>query len=107
MSLDPPVVGAAALAIEAAGSLLLVGYVVAAVFALVTRQGLECCRLLLADGAVFALGFKTGASLLKTLELNSWHQIGAFLAVLTLRTVLKRVFVAEKAALGGNKIGSR
>ena len=105
MTLDQQVIGSAALAIEAAGSLLLVGYVVAALLALATRHGLESCRLLLADGAVFSLGFKTGASLLKTLELNSWHQISAFLALLTLRTILKRAFVAKKDALARNKMG--
>lgn len=89
----------AALGIEAAGSLLLLGYVLAALLALLRRHGLERSRLLLADGAVFALGFKTGASLLKTLELGTWRQIGAFVAILALRTVLKRAFAAEKAAL--------
>ena len=74
------------------------GYVLAALLALARQHGLERCRLLLADGAVFSLGFKTAASLLKTLELNTWHQIGAFAAVLTLRTVLKRAFAAEKAS---------
>ena len=54
---------------------------------------------LLADKAVFALGFKTSASLLKTLELGTWRQIGAFAAVFALRTVLKRAFAADKAAL--------
>ena len=88
-----------ALAIEAAGSALLLGYVLAALLALARQHGLERCRLLLADGAVFSLGFKTAASLLKTLELNTWHQIGAFLAVLTLRTILKRAFVTEKTIL--------
>ena len=91
-----------ALAIEAAGSALLLGYVLAALLALARQHGLERCRLLLADGAVFSLGFKTAASLLKTLELNTWHQIGAFLAVLTLRTVLKHAFAEEKASLARN-----
>lgn len=88
-----------ALTIEAAGSLLLLGYVLLALGALARRHGLERCRLLLAEGAVASLGFKTAASLLKTLELNTWHQIGAFMAVLALRTVLKRAFTAEKTIL--------
>lgn len=92
-------IAGAALVIEAAGSALLLGYVLAALLALVRQHGLEHCRLLLADGAVVSLGFKTAASLLKTLELNTWHQIGAFVAVLMLRTILKRAFAAEKASL--------
>ena len=89
----------AALAIEAAGSLLLLSYVMLALTALFRRHGLERSRLLLADGAILALGFKTGASLLKTLELGTWRQIGAFAAILALRTILKRAFAADKAAL--------
>ena len=99
MSLARQLLGGAALAIEAAGSLLLFGYVVAALLVLARRHDLDRGRLLLADGAVFSLGFKTAASLLKTLELNTWNQIGAFVAVLALRTVLKRAFAAEKLSL--------
>ena len=98
-TLSQGLIAGVALAIEAAGSALLLGYVLAALLALARQHGLERCRLLLADGAVFSLGFKTAASLLKTLELNTWHQIGTFLAVLTLRTVLKRAFATEKASL--------
>lgn len=93
------------LAIEVAGSALLLGYVLAALLALARQRGLERCRFLLADGAVFSLGFKTAASLLKTLELNTWHQIGAFVAVLALRTFLKRAFTAERASLASSAFG--
>lgn len=101
MSLALHLLAGTALAIEAAGSLLLLGYVLAALLAPARRQALDRCRMLLADGAVFSLGFKTAASLLKTLELNTWHQIGTFVAVLALRTALKRAFAAEKLAQGG------
>lgn len=46
-------------------------------------------RLALADGVVAALGFKTAATLLKTLELRSWNAIAFFAAVLALRTFVK------------------
>ncbi len=85
--------------IEAAGSAILVGYVVAAIAALGRGHGPERSRLLLADGAVLSLGFKTGASLLKTLELGTWQQIGSFVAILALRTVLKQAFASERAGL--------
>ncbi|MGI4802228.1 MAG: DUF1622 domain-containing protein [Janthinobacterium lividum] len=98
-SLAPTFVAGLASAIEAAGSALLLGYVLAALLALARQHGLERCRLMLANGAVLSLGFKTTATLLKTLELNTWNQIGVFAAVLALRTVLKRAFVAEKASL--------
>lgn len=63
-SLLPGLVAGTALAIEAAGSALLPGYVGAALPALARRRGLERCRLLLAEGASRSLGFKTAASLL-------------------------------------------
>jgi uncharacterized membrane protein len=53
----------------------------------------------MAEGAVLALRFKTGATLLKTLDLPNWERIAAFAAVLALRTALKRAFAAERAAL--------
>ena len=59
----------------------------------------EEARLLVAEGAVLALGFKTGAALLKTLDLPTWERIAAFAAVLALRTALKRAFAAEAAAI--------
>ena len=88
-----------ALVIEAAGSLLLLIYVLVALTALLRQHGLDRSRILLADGAVLALGFKTSASLLKTIELGTWRQIGAFAAIFALRTVLKHAFAADKAAL--------
>jgi uncharacterized membrane protein len=90
---------AVAVLIEAAGSVLLVGFVLAACGALLRGGGPERARLLVAEGAILALSFKTGATLLKTLDLPSWDRIAAFAAVLALRTALKRTFAAEQAAL--------
>lgn len=52
------------------------------------------------EGAVLALSFKTGASLLKTLDLPTWDRIAAILA---LRTALKHASAAEQAALAGTE----
>jgi hypothetical protein len=60
---------AVAVLIEAAGSFLLVGSVPAARAALAQGGGPERARLLVAKGAVLTLSFKTGAALLKTLDL--------------------------------------
>ena len=90
---------AVAVLIEAAGSALLVGFVLGAWFSLLRGQRLEQARLLVAEGAVLALSFKTGATLLKTLDLPTWDRIAAFAAILALRTALKRAFAAEQAAL--------
>ena len=97
---------AVAVLIEAAGSVLLVGFVLAAGGALLRGGGLERARLLIAEGAVLALSFKTGATLLKTIDLPTWDRIAAFAAVLALRTVLKRAEeqrVAEQERLAEEK----
>lgn len=90
---------AVAVLIEAAGSALLLAYVLAALARLLGRNGVVRAQLLLAEGAVLSLGFKTGATLLRTIDLGTWHQIGLFLATLALRTLLKRAFAAERKAI--------
>lgn len=82
--------------IDLVGGLLVAGYVLAAVAALARTGGLDRARLLVAEGAVLGLSFKTAGTLLKTLEIHTWEQIGMFGAVLALRVVLKQLFVWEK-----------
>ena len=64
-----------------------------------THSAIVGGRLLVADGVIAALGYKTAATLLKTIELQSWSAIGMFAAILTLRTLVKRVLVWEEARL--------
>ena len=90
---------AAALLIEAGGSAALAGHALLAGLALLRRQGPRRAQLLLADGAVLALSLKTGAALLKTMELGSADAILRFLAILALRIALKQVFSRERAWL--------
>ena len=66
-----------ALVVELVGSLYLLGYVVAALLALLrgppeTRP--EHARLLIADGVIASLSFKVAATLLKILEVQTWNQ---------------------------------
>lgn len=88
----------AAVLIGAAGSVLLAGFVFGACGALLRGEGPERTRLLVAEGAVLALSCKTGATLLRTLDLPTWDRIAAFAAILALRTMLKRAFTAERIA---------
>ncbi len=81
------------------GGLLIVGYALAAVVALVRGRSLTQARLLVAEGAVFGLSFKVAGTLLKTVELHTWEQIGLLATVLVLRTILKQLFVWEKRQL--------
>ncbi len=89
--------------IEAEGNLVLAAFAAAACVSLLRGQEPEKARLLVAEGVVLALSLKTGATLLKTLDLPTWDRIATFAAIVVLRTVLKRVFVAEQITLGTSR----
>ena len=93
---DAPPFHAGVVLIDLVGGLLVGGYAVAAVVTLLRMGAVAHARLLVAEGAVLGLSFKTAGTLLKTLELHTWEQIGMFGAVLALRVVLKQLFVWEK-----------
>lgn len=84
--------------IETAAGVVLVGYCAAGFVSVLVRRDVERARGLVAEGALTALGFIVCATLLKTLLLISWQQIGIFACVLSLRTVMKRIFAAEAAS---------
>lgn len=71
--------------IEAACSLLLVGFALAACGALARGDGPERAKLLVVAGAILALSFKTGAAPLNALDLPNWERIAAFVAMLDSR----------------------
>ena len=100
--LDGLIGGAAAL-IEFGGSLVIAAACLRGLAALARGRGalaaIVRARLVVADGVVAALGYETAATLLKTVELQSWTAIGHFAAVLALRTLVKRVLVWEEARL--------
>jgi uncharacterized membrane protein len=85
--------------IEAVGSLVIVVYVLAALARLVRNRDRIGTRLLVAEGALWGLNFKVAASLLKTIALHSWAQIGLFTCILALRTLLKWIFSWEEQRL--------
>jgi uncharacterized membrane protein len=85
--------------IETAAGLVIAGYCTAAFWSVVRRADRTRAKVLVAEGALAGLGFIVCASLLKTLLLSSWRQIGIFGCVLVLRTALKRIFAAEQAGI--------
>ncbi len=85
--------------IELAGSLLIAGCCVAACVVLIRTANPTRVRLLVIEGALWGLSLKTVASLLKTIEIQTWDQIGAFAAVLALRTLVRRVMTWEERHL--------
>ena len=89
----------AAVFIEFGGGLFAAAGCVRGIAALVagrgSHAGLVRARLVVADGIIAALGFKTAATLLKTIELQTWNAILAFAVIFTLRTVVKQFLVWE------------
>ncbi len=85
--------------IEFVGALLIVGHCAVALAGLARSRDPAKARLLVIEGSLWGLSLKTAASLLKTLELHNWTQIGAFAAILALRTLVKRTMTWERARL--------
>lgn len=98
-------IGGAALLIEFGGSLVIAVACLRGLYALAasrgTHAGIVRARLLVAEGTIAALGYKTAATLLKTIELQSWNAILTLTAILALRTFVKRVLLWEEARLRG------
>lgn len=89
-----------AVLIEAGAALVIAAYCIAAFWSLLRRFDRRRAQSLVAEGALNALGFIVCGTLLKTLVLKSWPQIGMFACVFALRTLLKRIFVAEQSRSG-------
>ncbi|MCJ2015147.1 DUF1622 domain-containing protein [Methylobacterium sp. J-076] len=104
-SLDPWILSLATL-IEFGGGLLVVAGCTRGLWHLAlgrgTRHSIVSARLFVADGIVAGLGFKTAATLLKTIELRSWDAILMFLAVFALRAFIKQALAWEAAQLRPN-----
>lgn len=92
-----------ALLIEFGGSLLVVAGCAHGLFVLIrnrgSRESIVRARLLVADSIIAALGFKTAATLLKTIELRTWDAILMFAVIFALRTLIKRVLAWEEERL--------
>lgn len=80
-------------------ALAIASYVIAATVSLLSRHSVARARLLVAEGVLTTLSFMVAATLLRMLELRTWRQILVFSVILSLRIVLKKVFVWEKTQL--------
>jgi uncharacterized membrane protein len=85
--------------IEFIGALLIIGYILAALYALLRGRRIISAQQLVADGALAGLNFKLAGTLLKAIVVHSWQQILMFAAIFALRTILKRLFMWEKGRL--------
>lgn len=106
-ALDRAIQGLAVLVEFGGGLLVVVGCLrglMRLVVGLGRRTAIVEARLAVADGIVAALGFKTAATLLKTIELRSWNAILMFCAVLALRTLIKQALQREELQLRAQPI---
>lgn len=85
--------------IEFVGALLIVIYIIVAIFVLFRSKDITRARLIAADGVITGLSFKLAGTLLKTIELHTWQQILMFVAIFALRTILKMLFTWERGRL--------
>lgn len=81
------------------GALAIAGYVLAAIISLISTRNIDRARLLVAEGVLTSLSFTIAATLLRTINLQTWRQILIFSVILSLRTVLKKMFAWEKTQI--------
>jgi len=87
------------LALQLGAAIVTTGFVVAALVSLSLGRGVLRARLLVADGVIGGLGVMTAATLFRTIGLSTWRQILMFTLILSLRILLKSLFVGEKQRL--------
>jgi hypothetical protein len=92
----PPSLGVLALPIQLLAGGVIAIHLAAALVAIARTGSIPRARLTAADGVIAGLGLITAATLLRTIELRTWNQIALLTVVLTLRTLLKRLFVWER-----------
>ncbi len=84
------------LSIDILSSLVTFGYCCAGFVVFLTQRNRNRARMLVANGALLGMNIKLVGAFLKTVELQSWNQLGLFLTILVLRTVIKKVFLSQK-----------
>lgn len=96
---------ALAAAIEFVGAVGIAAYCAAALWAASRGRGPARAQSLVIEGALWGLGFKTAATLLKAVESQSWHGVASFAVILALWTALKRVTMWEQGRLDARRRG--
>lgn len=84
------------LLIELISTAIIAGYVIAALVTLALTHSIPAARLLVAEGALYGLSFEVAATLLRTIALHTWQEIGIFAVILAIRTAIKLVFSWEQ-----------
>ena len=85
--------------IQLIGALVICGYVVVAIASLIPRSNIARARLLIVEGMILGLSVMVSASVLKTIALQTWRQILVLSVILSLRTLLRKLFSWERTRL--------
>ncbi|HSF19821.1 MAG TPA: DUF1622 domain-containing protein [Vicinamibacteria bacterium] len=91
--------GVGALVLQVVAGQLLVAYLIVAIVGLALKRDLDHARRVVCEGILAALGFMVPATVLRTLVVRNWEEIGALAALLGLRIVLKKFFVWDRSQL--------
>jgi hypothetical protein len=92
----------AAAIVEFGGTLVIVAHAAAALVGLALgRLTLDGARRVVAEGAVSGLSWKLSAALLKTVELQTFDQIGVAFAILALRHLIAFALAADRRRSDG------
>ncbi len=87
--------------INIASSAIISGYCVAGLITLIARRSRTQAQLLVANGVLLGISLKLAATLLKTIETQSWSQIGQLVSIILLTALIKKTFA--KTASKANK----
>jgi hypothetical protein len=87
------------LVLQLGATIIIVVFIAVALISIGLGRGILHARLVVADGVIGGLGMMTAATLLRTIGLRTWHQILMFSLILSLRILLKKLFVWEKQRL--------
>ncbi len=90
------IVGYTVLILEMVSAIVIFGYCLLGVVQIGLFRNPVPVQYTVAKGALTGLTIKTVATFLKFIQLMTWNQIFIFVAVFTLRTILKKVFLTEQ-----------
>ncbi|GEM_PF-825035 len=94
------------LVIDVASAAVILGYCTVAFINAIRSGTATEAQGIVARGALLGMSIKLLGTALKTIEVQTWNQIGLFAVIFCLRIILKRIFQLEaKIAVRGSSSG--
>lgn len=85
--------------IDIVSAVMICCYCMAGFGALFLKKGRMEAQLIVANGAVLSMSVKVIGALLKTLQLQTWNQLGQFAAIFLMRMLIKKAFQKDSEVL--------